>query len=106
MASDRSETNRSAPDPEEKKRAGADSVWYTLLLGPPFKVIGFFYRNYRSNRQKLAEFSSGPRVSSLIRYALVLTLFLWIVIWLLASEQSRNRLTDAIKQQFHTLRND
>ena len=31
---------------------------------------------------------------------MVLTLFIWIAIWLLASDESRNRLTDAIKENF------
>lgn len=77
--------------------------WYTLLFGPTFILIGFFYRAYNSNRERLASLVSRPRVSSLIRVALVMTVFLWIAIWLFAPDESRNRLTEAARQQFRSL---
>jgi hypothetical protein len=75
--------------------------WYAFLLGPPFRLIGFFYRAYHLNRGRLAELSSKPWASAGLRKAMVLTLFLWIAIWLLAADEDRNRLTDAIKENFH-----
>ena len=87
----------------KQNRTGTDPRWYAVLFGPPFKIIGFFYRSYRSNRKRLAEFTSGSGASTLIKAALVLTLFLWIVTWLLASDESRSRLTDTVKQQFRNL---
>ena len=102
--------NAEPPDPghaahgtEKQNRTKSEPRWYALLFGPPFKIIGFFYRNYQSNRKRLAEISSGTGVSTLIKSALVLTLFLWIAIWLFASEEYRNRLTDTVKQQFQSL---
>jgi len=77
--------------------------WYAFLVGPPFRLIGFFYRTYHANRSRLAGFASKSWVSSGLRKVMVLTLFLWIAIWLFASDESRNRLTDAVKQNFGTL---
>jgi len=79
------------------RRAGG---WYTFLVGPPFRLIGFFYRTYHANRTRLAGLASKSWVSSGLRRLMVLTLFLWIAIWLLASDESRNRLTDAVKENF------
>ena len=86
------------------RRHAADPHWYSVLFGPPFKLIGFFYRNYQSNRKRLAQFKSSSGVSSLIKAALVLTLFVWIAIWLLASDESRNRLTETVQEQFRDLK--
>jgi len=93
------DTTSGAETADNDRRPG----WYAILFGPTFYLIGFFYRTYRSNRERLALLRSRPRVASLIRGALVLTLFLWIAIWLFASEESRNRLTETAKQHFRTL---
>ena len=103
MSTERSETEDTTAGVDNDKKAGAGRGWYSLLLGPPFRLIGFFYRAYTSNRERLSQLVSRPRVSSIVRYVFTLTLFLWIVIWLLASEESRNRLTEAVKQNFRTL---
>jgi hypothetical protein len=103
MDTEPSKTGDAASGIRKDESAAAGPGWYSLLFGPPFKLIGFFYRSYQSNRKRLAQFLSSPRVSSLIRYALVLTLFLWISIWLLASEESRNRLTETARQHFRSL---
>ena len=103
MDTEPSKTGDAASGVRKDKAALTGSGWYSLLFGPPFKLIGFFYRSYQSNRKRLAQFSSSPRVSSLIRSALVLTVLLWISIWLLASEESRNRLTETVRQNFKTL---
>lgn len=97
------DSGNTADSAEKHNRTGNQPRWYALLFGPPFKIIGFFYRNYQANRKRLVEFTSGSGVSTLIKAALVLTLFLWIAIWLLASDESRNRLTDTVKQQFRNL---
>jgi hypothetical protein len=74
--------------------------WYAFLLGPPFRLIGFFYRTYNLNRDCLAVLTSKPWASAGLRKIMVLTLFVWIAIWLLASEDDRNRLTDAVRENF------
>lgn len=76
--------------------------WYEFLVQPPFRLIGFFYRTFRGNRDRLAGFTSTPWVSQGLRKIMVLTVLVWIVIWLLAPDDSRNRLTEAIKNSFGT----
>lgn len=98
------------PDPgadhgkQTRTHKAADPHWYSLLFGPPFKIIGFFYRSFQSNRKRLARLKATSGAASLIKTALVLTLFLWIAVWLLASDESRNRLTETIQQQFRDLK--
>ena len=77
--------------------------WYAILVGPPFRLIGFFYRAYHANRDRLAALTSKSWVSSGLRKVMVLTLFLWIAVWLFASDESRNRLTDAVKENLGRL---
>lgn len=77
--------------------------WYSFLFGPPFKLIGFFYRTYHANRVRLAALVSKPRVSSGLRTVMVLTLVLWIATWLIVPNETPNRFTDAIQENFGSL---
>jgi len=91
------------PGPAREKRHWTDRrefSWCAFLLGPPFRLIGFFYRTYQANRKRLTTLGSKQWASSGSRIVMLLTLFLWIAVWLLASEQSRSRLTDAVQQYF------
>ena len=97
------ETRNPASGGKPRQGDRGEFSWYAFLFGPPFKLIGFFYRIYNTNRVRLAGLASKPRVSSGLRKVMVLTLLLWIVIWLLASDDSRNRLTDAVKENFGAL---
>lgn len=88
-----------SPVPNEEPGSG----WYAFLFGPPFKLIGFLYRTYHANRDRAAGLTSKPGVSATLKKVAVLTLVLWIAIWLLASEESRNRLTEAVRQNFPSI---
>lgn len=72
--------------------------WAVYLFGPLLGVIGFFYRAYTANRARLAEIKSNPKVALAIRLLAVLVLIGWILVWLLASEGNRSRLTDEFRQ--------
>ncbi len=72
--------------------------WAVFLFGPLLSVIGFFYRSYSANRARLAEFSSRPRVAFTFRMLAVLVLLGWILVWLLAGEGDRGRLTDEFRR--------
>ena len=72
--------------------------WIDFLYGPFFKVIGFFYRVYTANRARVESLKSNPKVSAFLKLLAVLVLIGWILIWFFASEESRNRLTDDVKQ--------
>lgn len=103
MSTNPSDTDGTASGTKTGKQDSTEPGWYSVLLGPPFRLIGFFYRSYQSNRQRLASLTSRPRISSALRTVLVLTLFLWIAIWLFASDENRNRLTETAKQHFRTI---
>jgi len=72
--------------------------WIDFLFGPLLRVIGFFYRSYVANRARLSLFMANPRVAAFFKILTVLVLVGWILIWMLASEESRNRLTEEVKQ--------
>lgn len=72
--------------------------WIEFLYGPFFRVIGFFYRSYTANRARLARFMANEKVALFFKLLAVLVLLGWILIWLLAPDEQRTRLTDEVKQ--------
>jgi hypothetical protein len=72
--------------------------WIQILYGPIFKVIGFFYRAYTTNRGWVDDLKSREKVASFIRNAAVIILLGWILIWYLAPEGSSDRLTEEVKE--------
>ena len=77
--------------------------WLKFLFGPWIWLIGFFYRSYTTNRDRLAGLMARPWAAALIKTAVVVTFLAWIVIWLFASDESRTRLTDEVKEQLRGL---
>ena len=93
-----------AGDDKETGKAGRRGFnWYQLLFGPAFVLIGFFYRAYRRNRDRVARLTTMGWASALFSKAVVLTLIVWIAVWLLASEESRSRLTEAVKRNLSSI---
>jgi hypothetical protein len=72
--------------------------WIDFLFGPLLRVIGFFYRSYVANRARLSRFMANPRVATFFKIVTVLVLVGWILIWMFASEESRSRLTEEVRQ--------
>ena len=71
--------------------------WIQFLYGPIFKVIGFFYRSYTSNRELLENLKSREKMASFIKNAAVIILLGWIIIWYFAPEGSSDRLQKEVK---------
>jgi hypothetical protein len=72
--------------------------WIDFLYGPLFRVIGFFYRIYTSNRARYERFKANQAISTVLKAATVLLLMGWILIWLFASDDNRTRLEDEVRQ--------
>jgi hypothetical protein len=72
--------------------------WIDFLYGPIFRVIGFFYRIYRANRDRVATLTGREKVASLLQNGAVILLIVWILIWFFASDESRNRLTQEVQE--------
>ena len=72
--------------------------WIDFLYGPFFRVIGFFYRIFSANRARFERIKASRRVAGFMKFMAVAVLLGWILIWLFASEDSRSRLTQEIKQ--------
>jgi len=69
-----------------------------FLYGPFFIVIGFFYRIYKSNRDKVEGLKSGDKISFILRHATLVILAIWLLVWYLAPEGSSDRLAEEVKQ--------
>ena len=72
--------------------------WIQFLYGPFFIVIGFFYRIYKSNRDRVEGLKSGDKISFILRHATLVILAIWLLVWYLAPEGSSDRLADEVKQ--------
>lgn len=72
--------------------------WIDFLYGPFFRVIGFFYRSYKSNRAAVARLMAKKKVAAAMKFLAILFLLGWILVWVFASDESRSRLSDEIKK--------
>jgi hypothetical protein len=79
------------------------SRWIEFLYGPFFKVIGFFYRAYTTNRARVARLKANQKVSAFIRFMAMAILIGWILIWYFASDESRTSRVDDVKQSIGIL---
>lgn len=80
--------------------------WVRILFGPSLAVIGFFYRSYQSNRARLDRFMGQPQVASVFKVLVAVTFLAWIGIWMLATDESRDRLTDAVESLWSDIRSE
>ena len=62
------------------------------------RVVAFIYRTFTANRRRIATLKANEIVASGIRYLAVLILLGWILIWFFASEESRGRLSNEVRQ--------
>ena len=72
--------------------------WIEFLYGPYFRIIGFFYRIYTSNRARYERFKTGQAISTVFKVGTVLLLVGWIMVWLFAPDENRTRLEDEVRQ--------
>ena len=77
--------------------------WIDFLYGPIFRLIGFFYRIYKTNRDHVASLTSRKKVASMLQNGAVILLIVWILIWFFASDESRNRLTEEVQESIGNL---
>lgn len=72
--------------------------WIQILFGPLFKIIGFFYRSYKLNRQRVKTLKQRPGFAKIVKAGMLLTIVVWLGIWFFATEESRNSLTEQVRQ--------
>ena len=73
-------------------------LWIKFLYESFFKVVGFFYRTYKTNRGWVDGLKSGEKATSFLQNAAVIILLGWILIWYFAPEGSRDQLTEEVKE--------
>jgi hypothetical protein len=71
-----------------------------FLYGPIISVIYFFMRSYSLNRQRLNEITAREKISWLLQFVAIGSLIIWLFIFAFASDESRNALTEQVKQRF------
>lgn len=66
-------------------------------LRVPFVMIVWVMETYAKNRERLRAFLAQPRVAGTLKWAIVLTAVVWLVVGFMASDEDRGRLTETLK---------
>ena len=69
-----------------------------FLYGPHFKVVGFFYRIFSTNRARIERLKTNQTFAAILKGLTLLVLVAWILIWMFASDEDRTRLVDEVRQ--------
>ena len=69
-----------------------------FLYGPYFKVVGFFYRIFSTNRARIERLKANQAFSAILKGFTLLVLVVWILIWMFAADEDRTRLVDEVRQ--------
>ena len=69
-----------------------------FLYGPYFKVVGFFYRIFATNRARIERLKTNQTFSAILKGFTLFVLVGWILIWMFASDEDRTRLVDEVRQ--------
>lgn len=62
----------------------------------PFRAIVSGMKLFVRNRNRVRDFVRRPVIAKTLKYGMLLTLFIWLAIALLAKNEEDNRLTDAL----------
>ncbi len=73
-------------------------IWIKFLYELFFKIVGFFYRIYKTNRDWVDGLKSGEKATSFLQNAAVIIVLGWILIWFFAPEGSGDQLTEEVKE--------
>ena len=69
-----------------------------FLYGPYFKVVGFFYRIFSTNRARIERLKANQTFAAILKGFTLLVLVGWILIWMFASDEDRTRLVGEVRQ--------
>ena len=64
----------------------------------PFRAILSGMKLFVRNRNRVRDFVRRPVIARTLKYGMLLTLFIWLAIALLAKNEDNNRLTDAVNE--------
>ena len=63
----------------------------------PFRALAAVFRTFGRNRRRLRDFTRQPRVAAVLRYGMLATLIVWLLIAYLNRDQQDDRLTEAVR---------
>ena len=63
----------------------------------PFRVLGAIFRTFGRNRKRLRDFTRQPRVATALRYGMLATLLIWLLIAVLNRDEQDDHLTNAVR---------
>lgn len=72
----------------------------------PFRAIVAVMENFSRNRRRVRDFVRQPRIANTLKYGMMLTLLVWLVIALIFKGDEDNRLTEAANNLWSTTTGD
>ena len=67
------------------------------LYVAPFRLIATVLQIFASNRKRMRDFVSRPKIAGILKFAMAITMLVWFAILLLTEDEEQNRLTEAVK---------
>ncbi len=74
----------------------------SFLYGPWIRLFGFIGRTFSANRARLERLKASRGVAGALRF---ISVVVWILVWLFASETDRTRFTSEVRQSIDGLNN-
>jgi len=72
----------------------------------PFRVIVAVMENFSRTRKRIRDFISRPRIASALKFGMLLTLLVWLVIALIYMGEEDNRLADEVNNLWSNTTDD
>lgn len=63
----------------------------------PFRAMAAMFRTFARNRKRLRDFTRQPRVAAALRYGMLATLLVWLLIAVLNRHEQDDRLTNVVR---------
>ena len=63
----------------------------------PFRALAAVFRTFGRNRKRLRDFTRQPRVAAALRYGMLATLLVWLLIAALNRDEQDDHLTNAVR---------
>ncbi|MET0047340.1 MAG: hypothetical protein ABW066_06125 [Sedimenticola sp.] len=76
-------------------------MWLT-----PFRLIGSLMEVFISNRKFFRKIKQEKFIANLITYGALITAVVWLTIAMLATDEQKSRLTEAMKELWYETKNN
>lgn len=78
--------------------------WFKRMYFAPLRWLAVMIGVFARNRHRVTAITSRQRVAAALQVLSILTLLAWLLIWVIADEADRRRLTEAVSDYWSGIR--